>query len=85
MKEPTVVSLGDIARDTITGFEGVVICLSQWLHGCKRVTLQPQKLHDGKPVEAQTFDEPQLELIRSSVVQTTAQTGGPRPEPVRGR
>jgi hypothetical protein len=85
MKEPIVVSLGDTARDTITGFEGVVVCLSQWLHGCRRVTLQPQKLHEGKPVECQSFDEPQLELLRSSVVPTTALTGGPRLEPVRGR
>lgn len=85
MKEQTVVSLGDIARDTITGFEGVVICLSQWLHGCRRATLQPRELRDGKPVESQSFDEPQLELVQSSVVWTTANTGGPRPEPVRGR
>ena len=77
------INLGDAAKDSMTGFEGIVVCESQWLHGCRRLTLQPQALHDGKPVESQTFDEPQVVRVEASVFQPTVNTGGPRPEPLR--
>lgn len=77
------IELGDIAADKITGFEGVVIGDTKWLHGCRRLTLQPKKMHDGKPVDATSFDEPQLKLVKKAVVETTAETGGPAPEPKR--
>lgn len=77
--------MGDVAKDTITGFEGVVVARTKWLHGCERLTIQPQSLHDGKPVESATFDEPQLALVRRAVQLGTTDGGGPRPEPSRGR
>ncbi len=77
------IKIGDTARDSVTGFEGMVVALTQWLHGCTRVTLQPQKLHDGKPIEAITFDLPQLVLVRAKDHQPLRKTGGPRPEPSR--
>jgi hypothetical protein len=85
-----MIQLGDIARDTITGFEGVVIGETNWLHGCRRLTLQPRKLHDGKTIDTQSFDEPQLKLVKRAAVPSTsrnepalARTGGPQPEPTR--
>lgn len=78
--KPTV-NLGDVARDTITGFTGVVIAETKWLHGCRRLTIQPQELKDGKPVDACSFDDPQVELVRPKAAKTTSDTGGPRPEP----
>ena len=80
LEEP---KLGDVARDTITGFKGVVIASCDWLHGCRRLTLQPQGLKDKKPVEAQTFDAPQIQLLRRAAFMGTSDTGGPRPEPRR--
>lgn len=77
------IELGDEARDTITGFQGVVVADTKWLHGCRRLTLQPRTLHDGKPVDPLSFDEPQLELIPSKPEPTTGRTGGPRAEPTR--
>lgn len=77
------IALGDIARDTLTGFEGVVVAKTNWLHGCTRWTLQPRKLEKGKLQETQSFDEPQLELVKKAVVATTSATGGPRSEPMR--
>lgn len=77
------INLGDVARDTITGFEGVVVCRYQWLHGCVRFSLQPRELKDGKPVDPMTFDEPQLERVETKVAAATSRTGGPRPEPTR--
>lgn len=79
------IELGETARDTITGFQGVVIAKTKWLHGCVRITLQPQTLHDGKPVDSVTFDAPQLERVDAQRHPGTARTGGPRPEPARGR
>lgn len=75
------IELGDIAKDSITGFEGVVTCVAQWLHGCRRLTLQPQELRDGKPVETSSFDEPQLVLVAKQAAAASNETGGPRPEP----
>ncbi len=77
------IDLGDIARDQITGFQGVVIGITKWLHGCERMTIQPRELKDGLPIQPQSFDVPQLELISKAVAKTTGDTGGPRPEPVR--
>ncbi len=54
--------LGDTIRDTISGFEGVMVCYTVWLNGCIRLTIQPRQLHDGKPVDNQTFDIEQCEL-----------------------
>lgn len=80
----TKIQLGDVARDTITGFTGVVIADTKWLHGCRRLTLQPAKLDDkGAPVMSQTFDEPQLERLPDTPIKGTSETGGPRPEPER--
>lgn len=77
------IELGQEAKDTITGFQGVVICVAQWLHGCRRLTIQPRELRDGKPVECCTFDEPQLLEITSVAEPSTSEAGGPRPEPRR--
>jgi hypothetical protein len=78
-----MIDLGDVARDLITGFEGVVIAKCNWLHGCTRYTLQPRDLKDGMPVQSSTFDEPQLTLVQKGAVPSTSETGGPRPEPVK--
>jgi hypothetical protein len=61
--ERSELHLGDLIRDTITGFEGVAVHKSEWLNGCVRVGVQPKKLFEGKPVEAQMFDIEQLELV----------------------
>jgi hypothetical protein len=86
MTLPTVIQLGDTARDTITGFEGVVIGISEWLYGCRRMIIQSKGLNEGKPIESQSFDEPQLVLVSAlNPPQPVAATGGPRPTPTRGR
>jgi hypothetical protein len=84
------INLGDKARDQVTGFEGVCVARTVWLHGCVRITLQPQSLDkDGKMQEAVTFDELQVDLVERATVKATPEvkrptsTGGPRPEPQR--
>lgn len=65
------IELGDRAKDRITGFEGIVVAEMAWLFGCRRLTLQPEALKDGKPVDRQTFDEPEVERIAVSVQAVT--------------
>jgi len=77
------VELGDIVKDRITGFKGVAIGITKWLHGCRRITVQPEGMKDGKPLETATFDEPQIDVVKRAVHETTAKTGGPGPVSAR--
>lgn len=87
------IKLGCEAQDAITCYTGVVVCISEWLNGCKRVTIQTKELHDGKPIESQTFDIEQLELVTEETVFTRtidaakrvakSLTGGPHDQPSR--
>lgn len=81
------VQLGDEARDKVTGFTGVCVARTEWLNGCWRMTLQPRALNkDGKPVDADTFDEFQLEVVKPAALSVgSKETGGPRDAPVRAR
>lgn len=79
------VKLGDRVKDEVTGFEGIAVARTTWLHGCDRICVQPEKLDkDGKVVDGITFDENQLKVLKSRVVdshehiKSTAKTGGPR-------
>lgn len=77
------INLGDVARDTITEFEGTVVARTQWLTGCDRITLQPKVKKDGSVPESITFDEPTCELVKSNQPVPKRTTGGPQPEPVK--
>lgn len=75
--------LGCVAKDTISGFTGVVVCISEWLNGCKRITIQPQELREGKRIDNDTFDVEQVELIEPCKFAKGRPTGGPSIAPVR--
>jgi hypothetical protein len=79
------IKLGDRVKDKMTGFEGIVVCLSQWITDCERVSVQPVKLRDGKRQDYETFDAPQLEVLKAGAFKLSFATdpGGPRPEPRR--
>jgi hypothetical protein len=80
------IKLGDVAKDTITGFEGVAIARTEWLNGCVRISLQPKKLQEnGKPIDSETFDETQLAIVAPGLRHVEVRTGGPRPAPTRAR
>lgn len=64
MKQATDPELGDLVKDRITGLEGIVTCRSDWFNGCTRFLIQPQALHDGKPIDSQWFDAEQLEVVQ---------------------
>lgn len=82
-----MLKLGDEVRDMITGFQGVLIARTEWLRGCVRLTIQPRELKDGKPIESESFDEQQVELVepkeKPMSEQSRAESGGPYPTPSR--
>lgn len=88
---PEMIHLGDKVKDKVSGLTGIVVARTEWLYGCIRLTVQPQELHDGRPVDGYTFDEPQAELIQRGAVpsmavatppvQARARTYGDRPSP----
>lgn len=55
--------LGCKARDSISGFTGIVVAITEWLNGCRRITIWPQEMKDGKPIGASTFDVEQVEYV----------------------
>lgn len=80
--------LGDKVKDTITGYEGVVMAVAFHIHGCKRVLVEPIKLgKDGLLADnAWWMDEPRVKVVKKGFVKPTGQTpestapapGGPR-------
>ena len=73
--------LGDKVRDSITGFAGIVTAITEYLNGCKRVSVQPQNLKDGVPIDVQYFDVEQVEVLETKTSPVLSRTGGPMPAP----
>jgi len=83
-KQP--LEIGDIAKDRITGLEGIVVGITTWLNGCSRVNLKPRSLDkDGKPLESSCFDEKDCLLVAAvnPKPEKVTKTGGPRQDPQR--
>ena len=75
-----MVKLSDKVKDTITGFEGIVVARTEWLNGCVRCCIQSQELKDGKILDTVTIDEGQLEIVESGNRESVEKTpGGNRP------
>ena len=58
---------GDRVRDTITGFEGIAICITKHLTGCDTIGVKPTKLHDNKPIDEIYFDVMRLEKVEERI------------------
>lgn len=71
---------GDRVKDRVTGLEGIITAVTVFLNGCVRCSVQPQTLHEGKPVEASYFDQNDLELVKADAIPSTKprETGGPQ-------
>lgn len=78
-----MIKLGDKARDTITGYTGIVVADTTWLNGCRRLTLQAGELKDGKPIDSYCVDEGQLEKVEDAMAVREGKRGGPAPSPQR--
>jgi len=81
------IQLGDLVRDSITGFEGIANARMEFLNKCIRFQVQPQSLHEGQPIEAHVFDEEQLIIVKAAAAPTakSKQTGGDHTMPGRSK
>ena len=70
---------GDKVRDTISGFEGTIMCEAIYKNGCVRYSIQPALDSQGHFQESQVIDEEQLELIKPEKIKKTKPKGGDRP------
>ncbi len=87
-KEPVVAykaKLGAKARDKVTGIDGTIVAITDWVNGCRRVTLQPFGTNEkGKAMPAHSADEPDLETVKEPPKAKAAKkSGGPMPEAER--
>lgn len=81
-----MVNLGDLVKDRISGVKGIVVCKTYWLFGCVRITIQPQKLKDGFPVDSYCFDEAQADVVKEAVENGPGRfTSGVSSSPAGGR
>jgi len=56
-----MISLGQMVRDTITGFTGVATVKVERWYGSTYYVVESKELCEGRPIEA-TFEEKRLEL-----------------------
>jgi len=75
-KEVVDENLGKLARDKVTGFEGVITILGIHLYGCNTYTLSP-KAKDGKLEDNRTFDMGRIEIIGEGVKPAEVQGNKP--------
>ncbi len=71
---------GDEVVDVVSGFTGIIDCVSLWLNGCRRYSVQPKmkKGETSKP-DSIWIDEESLEKKSDGVKKsiTPTETGGP--------
>jgi len=75
---PQNIELGDRVQDRITGVKGIVIGYTYWLYGCERVILQPETLHDGRPVDTVQIDADQVTIVKKGAVHPVSGLPSPR-------
>ena len=81
------VKLGDKVKERVTGMEGIVVTHAEWLYGCNRFAVEPEKLkEDGSLHDATWFDEQRVQLVEEKEKpitknETSGRTGGPQNDP----
>jgi hypothetical protein len=74
--------LGVTAKDTITGFEGVVLGRCVYITGCNQVLIQPEIDSEGKFVESRWFDEDRVQVSNENPITLKIADPGPdKPAP----
>lgn len=72
------VQLGDRVREMISGFEGVVTGLCQYLTGCEQALVNPGKIkEDGELVKNNWFDVDRLQLLEAGAIKIAVTAPGP--------
>jgi hypothetical protein len=70
--------LGDAARDTITGFAGVLVGRAEYLTGCEQFLVEA-KSKDGDPPKSSWIDGDRLEVTKAGAAKiAVTAAGGPQ-------
>lgn len=80
-----MIKVGAKAKDTLTGFKGNVVAITEWLNGCRRLLIQAEEVNkDGKIIE-HWFDGEQVKEIekRKKSKPKLKAVGGPQRDPSR--
>ena len=84
-----MIELGDKVKDVISGLTGIVYQISECLHGCRRIQIEPDKLNkEGGILDGWWMDEHRLKVVKKGVLQAVkaipatatapeVRTGGP--------
>jgi len=59
---------GDLLRDKVTSFTGVVMVRAEYSTGCIHFGLASQELKNNEPLEWHWFDQSRLELVEKNVI-----------------
>lgn len=73
------IKLGDEVKDEVTGFQGIAVARTNWMHGCDRIVIQPPVKEDGKHPDHCSFDEPSVVCVKKEKVKPDTRkkkTGG---------
>jgi hypothetical protein len=66
---PPSIEIGDLARDVVSGYEGIVIGIANYLFGSPSVQLQQYEAHRKEYKEPIWFSGAQLKLVRKAEAQ----------------
>lgn len=76
----TKLSFGDVAKDKITGFQGVIVARTRFLSNVDRLSIQPRGLDkEGKPIKPRGFDEGSLEFVETTELEPVPIERAPHP------
>lgn len=74
------IQLGDEVKHPITGVKGIVVSITEYVSGCKRMNIQQKVNKDGTLPDGLSFDEPELEVTKAKKPQIKKnKTGGWKP------
>lgn len=73
-------NLGDRVRDRVTGVEGVVVAITNYLTGCTHVSIQQPQRDDGAVPDWHSVDVSLCDLVKHAAVEgNDDDTSGPQP------
>ena len=68
--------LGDKVRDTVTGYEGVITGVVDYLTGCRQCLLTAKVKKDGTIPEGRWFDIDRLQVLKAKAISIEVDTNG---------
>ena len=77
------INFGDEAKDSITGFKGVVTAVVEFSNGCKRYELTSKKMGENGKVLEIYFDEQRIVVTKSKNKPKVKPRGGPHDAPAK--